>query len=191
MPVQQLNVEYLFRLVYDCLRGARYAGGSFSSLAALAAELWVWISLLGYLLAALALAVIIYCLIRIRELREREEHVYGPLHIAKEEGPISPRWAHIEDLMKTGGLSDWRQAIIEADIMLGDLLAAQGYRGTTIGDQLKQVEPADFDSLHDAWQAHDVRNQVAHAGSAYDLSETLAKRTIGRYERVFREFEAI
>jgi hypothetical protein len=36
-----------------------------------------------------------------------------------------------------------------------------------------------------------VRNQIAHEGSSFDLSETLARRTLARFESVFREFELI
>lgn len=189
MPVQQLNVEYFFRLIYDCFHGSCYV--NLTGSAALAARLWIWISLLGYLAAAAALAVIIYCLIRLYELRKREEQMLGPIHVAKDETPINPRWAHVEELTKSDSQSDWRQAVIEADIMLGDLLTAQGYRGATIGEQLQQVDGTEAAWLHDAWQAHDVRNQIAHQGSAYDLSPILAQRTLGRYENIFREFEAI
>jgi hypothetical protein len=191
MPVQQLNVEFWFRLIYDCFHGGCSLGGNLSGLSRLATILWVWIGIAGLVLSAIGLAVIVYCLIRLFELRAKEHALYGHVELAHEKGPLNPRWAHIESLMGSTNPSDWRQAIIEADIMLDDMLTAQGYHGSGVGDKLKQVEPSDFDSLHDAWQAHDVRNQIAHQGSAYDLSHVLAQRTIGRYERVFTEFQAI
>lgn len=191
MPVHQVNDEFFFRLLYDCIRGACVGNGGFSRLTALAAEWWVWLSWLCYFIALISLGVIVYCLIRIYELRKREQEVYGPIHVAKEEGPRNPRWAHIQRLMQSPSQNDWRQAIIEADILLDDLLSVQGYHGASVGEKLKQVQSSDLDSLHDAWQAHDVRNQIAHQGSAYDLSQTLAQRTVGRYEQVFRELDAI
>jgi hypothetical protein len=189
----QVNVEYFFRLLYDCFKGACYgsSGTGFSAIAAFAAHLWAVVSIIAYIVAMVALGIIVYCLIRLFELREREEHAYGEVHLAHEEGPLNPRWAHIQGLMGSDNPNDWRQAIIEADIMLDDMLTVQGYSGATLGDKLKQVRPEDLDSLHDAWQAHDVRNQIAHQGSAYDFSETLARRTIARYEQVFDEFQAI
>jgi hypothetical protein len=93
--------------------------------------------------------------------------------------------------MATENPNDWRQAIIEADIMLDDILSKQGYAGASLGDKLKQVIPADLGSLNDAWEAHKIRNEIAHTGSAYALSETLARRTISRYEKIFNEFEVI
>jgi hypothetical protein len=94
-------------------------------------------------------------------------------------------------LVETGHESDWRQAIIEADIMLDEVLTRQGYEGTTIGDKLKQANPNRFHTLNNAWEAHKVRNDIAHSGSAYQLSDQIAYRTIKHYEAVFREFGEI
>jgi hypothetical protein len=70
-------------------------------------------------------------------------------------------------------------------------LTRQGYIGDGVGEKLKSIEPSEFGTLADAWEAHKVRNQIAHEGSAFNLSESLAHRTIARYESVFREFKAI
>lgn len=193
MPANQANVEYFFRLLYECLRGGCYGNGSIdaSTFLALLAHLWLLIIVLGYALAIVALVLIIYCTIRIAELRKREEEYYGTLILAPEEGGINPRWEHIKSLIDTENSSDWRTAIVEADIMLDDMLTKQGYTGASISEKLKQVERADFNTLQDAWEAHKVRNQIAHEGSTFDLSDTLARRTIARYENVFREFEML
>ena len=84
--------------------------------------------------------------------------------------------------------SDWRRAIIEADIMLDDLLSKMGYRGESVGEKLKRVEPGDMKTLNDAWEAHKVRNRIAHDGSTFVLSEHDAKQTIQSYRKVFEEF---
>ena len=53
--------------------------------------------------------------------------------------------------------------------------------------KLKAVDPSRFHSLQHAWDAHKVRNQIAHSGSAFPLTERLAHRTIAQYEVVMRE----
>jgi len=187
----QANVEYFFRLLYDLLFGG-HGGAGFSGLAALAAKIWLWIIAVGYALSVIGLVVIVYCLVRLFELREHEEHAYGELVLAPESaGGENPRWTHIESLMAGDSPSQWREAILEADIMLDDMLSRQGYSGEGVGEKLKQVEASDFATLQEAWEAHRVRNEIAHSGSRFDLSETLARRTIARYEAVFREFHAI
>ncbi len=98
------------------------------------------------------------------------------------------RWAHIRALTSSATTSDWRQAIIEADIMLEEMLRAIGYDGVTIGDMLKNVDPADFVTLEKAWEAHKIRNQIAHRGMDFRVERTEAERTIKLFEDVFREF---
>lgn len=98
------------------------------------------------------------------------------------------RWKHIQELVKSYNANDWRQAIIEADIILEEMLDKMQYEGTTIGDKLKKVEKSDFVTLDRAWSAHRVRNQIAHDGSSFKLHRELAEKTIKDYEEVFREF---
>ena len=189
MPAQA-NVEYFFRLLYQLTFGGGVVG--YSAFLAFIAHLWTWIIVIGYAASVLGLFVIIYTMMRTFELRKREEEFYSTV-IASENASraSSARWMHIESLMDSERPSDWREAIMEADIMLDDLLTHRGYKGDGIGEKLKLVEPSDFGSIQDAWEAHKVRNQIAHEGSAFDLNETLARRTIQRYEKVFREFELI
>ncbi len=191
MPGNQANVEYWFRLLYECLHGACYgSSGSIDTavFSAWLAHLWLWVIIIGYLLAVIALISIIYTTIRLFELRHHEHEYYSTLLVAPDAvGGTNPRLAHIESLAESANPSDWRTALIEADILLDDLLTQRGYAGAGVGEKLKAVEPSAMSTLQDAWEAHKVRNQIAHQGSTFDLSETLARRTIARYESVFRE----
>ena len=186
---QPLTPGYFFTqlLVLFGFSGA----ASLAHITRFASHLWLSVIVIGYLASLAALVVIVYTLVRLYELRKREEEYYGTVVTASERENASPRWQHIEALSAGGNPSEWREAIIEADIMLDDMLSRQGYAGDGVGEKLMQVERADFGTLNDAWEAHKVRNQVAHQGSAFDLSDTLAKRTIAHYEAVFREFGAI
>jgi len=188
----QANVEYYFRLLYECIFGACYGSIGYAGFKAWVAHLWIWITGLGYAFSVFALFVIIYCTVRLFELRRREEHYYRTLIAAPEKaGDSVPRWQHILTLAEGTSASEWREAIIEADIMLDELLTRQDYVGAGVGEKLKVVDPEHFATLQDAWEAHKVRNQIAHQGSTFNLSDTLMRRTIARYEAVFREFKVI
>jgi len=101
------------------------------------------------------------------------------------------RWEKVEDLMASQSESDWRLGIMEADNMLGDMLEKMGYVGDTIGEKLKGIEAGDFKTLSDAWEAHKVRNQIAHEGVNFHMDKRGADRTIGMFKKVFEEFHFI
>lgn len=98
------------------------------------------------------------------------------------------KWLKVVEHVSSSNPSDWRLAILEADILLNEVLDKMGYHGVTIGEKLKSVERSDFDHLNDAWEAHKTRNMIAHEGSDFRLSQSEAKAVIAKYERVFKEF---
>lgn len=186
----QINVEYFFRLIYNCFHGGCHV--SATGFSAFLANLWLWIIGVGYVLSVIGLFVIIYCTIRLFELRKREEEFYGTLILAPDaESGGHPRWQHIKTLAEGSVSSGWREAVIEADIMLDETLTKQGYTGASISEKLQSADKLTFRTLQDAWEAHKVRNQIAHEGLAFSLSADLVRRTISRYENVFKEFKVI
>lgn len=98
------------------------------------------------------------------------------------------KWLKVKEHVASSNPSDWRLAILEADILLGELLTKQGYVGDTIAEQLKTVDKGDFHTLDLAWEGHKIRNSIAHEGSDFVLSPNEAKRVISLFEEVFKEF---
>lgn len=104
---------------------------------------------------------------------------------------VNEKWRKVVVHINSDNSSDWKLAILECDIMLAEILEKMGYMQQTIGDKLKAVEPSDFTNIEAAWEAHKIRNAIAHEGSEFVISHREAKRVIGLYELVFREFEFI
>ncbi len=100
----------------------------------------------------------------------------------------NPRWQSVLSKIQSQNEGDWRVAIIEADIILNEMLDRMGYNGEGVADKLKQVIPGDFKTLQSAWEAHKVRNEIAHGGVGFHLTHHQAKRTINLFEEVFQEF---
>lgn len=98
------------------------------------------------------------------------------------------RWMHVMQLLESHSQGDWRQAIIEADIILEEMLDKMGYEGVSIGDKLKNVESSDFLTLNQAWEAHKIRNKIAHMGSEFKITQGEARKVILLYQEVFEEF---
>lgn len=101
------------------------------------------------------------------------------------------RWQKIVKLSESENQSDWRLSIIEADIMLDELLEKLQLPGDTMGEKLKAVEPSDFTTIESAWEAHKARNMIAHEGSDFLINQREIRRIISLYEAVFKEFYLI
>jgi len=104
---------------------------------------------------------------------------------------VNERWQKVIIHINSENPNDWKLAILECDIILQEILEKMGYMQESIGDKLKSIEPSDFTNIEAAWEAHKIRNQIAHEGSDFLINEREAKRVIGLYELVFREFEYI
>ncbi len=105
--------------------------------------------------------------------------------------PMLERWRKIVANSESDNPSDWRIAVIEADIILDELLNTLRLPGETIGEKLKAVEQSDFTTIEAAWEAHKARNMIAHQGNNFAVNQREIRRIISLYESVFREFYLI
>lgn len=190
--VHFLNIEYIMLRIFDAFTNTNVSGDS--AMAAVAALVHiVWIS--GLVLAFIILILLVYVRIRL----EQVEHA-GFHHLEEEERRrqaqaertgTNDRWDVVVALASSSSESDWRRAIVEADIILASVLAERGYTGESVGDQLKLANPLQFTTIDLAWEAHKMRNALAHLGEAFPLTERDARATIDLYRRVFEEFGVV
>jgi len=188
-----LNVEYFFFLV------ARFFSNIFS------VEFLEGLRALATIIVIILIAVVLYLLVRLYELKKE-----GKAAAVSSTGDVSKVasgaagaigqtstparnevWEGIRGKLLSDNQSDWRLAIIEADIYMDKLLDSKGYHGDTTSDKLKQITPAQLASLQTAWEAHKVRNRIAHDGAAFTLTQPEARRVLSYFEIVFRDLEAI
>lgn len=136
---------------------------------------------------------IVYCVEGLKAIRNKEDEIFDkkiePAFETVDNGDtlMAHRWTNALGYIASNNPNDWKQAIMEADIILDDLLTKLGYRGESIGEKLKRVATGDMKSLNEAWEAHKVRNQIAHE-PGFALNHHEAKNVIGMYRKVFEEF---
>ncbi len=147
----------------------------------------VFAILAGIFFAGL-IAYLYKAIVKIRTKEREMLYPNGVIDRVVETPVVNVRWEKILDNLNSTNENDWRQAIMEADIMLGQLLDNLHLPGETMGDKLKAVEKEDFTTLDNAWEAHKVRNQIAHEGLNYRLTDREAKRVVSLYMTVFEEF---
>lgn len=212
-PAPFLNLSYLYQKIYDLLTGSPVP--DINAILELILAVLAFISPLSVLLSLLFLTGVIYSTMRIRALlHAMEEQAHGhTTHVAHApagahgagdtfvHAPSSPavpsddaarkRWVKIVEHANSENSSDWRLAILECDIILDEMLTKMSYRGETLADKLKAVEKSDFLTIDKAWEAHRVRNTIAHEGSNFQLTDREARRVVGLYADVFKEFHYI
>lgn len=174
--------------------GAIFGGNGEGFLQFLSMAWSVW-SVIAFVLSAIFIYGIIYSYIRINEYGEmktkqfaEEERLWRELN-DPDQG--NRRWRDVEEHVQSNNPNDWKLAIIEADVMLEQMLEEAGFAGTTIADRLRSASSRSFVTIDDAWQAHRVRNQIAHGGTDFVLTQKMAQTTIVQYRKVFEEFGVV
>lgn len=186
-----LNADF-FRGIFEIFTGSDL---SFDSFLELLGTLWTIYSIIALTLSALFIFGIIYAYIRIGQMSEIEEEALAEQEKMWKElhgGSIeNNRWQSVQTHLSSNNPNDWKLAIIEADVLLERMLEKAGYAGNTVGERLKSASARSFATLDDAWTAHRVRNQIAHGGADFILTQKIAKETLVLYERVFKEFDVL
>ena len=185
------DIGTLIRSIYENLAGADSSG-----FLEMLSRWWDIYSVIAIILSLLFFIGFVYAKIRYRQLSEIESEKYKADEVAWQQvygnrEQRNNRWEDVKNHIAGDNPNDWRLAIIEADILLEETLEKAGCVGATVSDKLKSANAASFKTLQDAWDAHKVRNEIAHAGSDFMLTKRIAQDTIVQYERVFAEFGAI
>ncbi len=181
-----------FKGIYDIFFGE---GRDYESILSLLGTVWSIYSVFAFILSAILIYGIIYSYIRFNQLAElqvahilAEEKRWHQLHDAN----LGNRhWQEVQSHIGSDNPNDWKLAIIEADVMLEHMLEDAGYAGTTIADRLRSATNRSFATIDDAWQAHRLRNHVAHGGSDFVLTQKAARDAVIQYQKVFQEFGLI
>ena len=123
----------------------------------------------------------------VRIQKEREEERWF-----KEKAEFVPKkWRQIEELIKSNNTSDWKTAILLADSMIEEALKASGYPGETLGEIMKGIDKESLFSINDLWEAHKVRNRIAHDQSLTPISRQETIDTINKFKNSLREINLL
>jgi hypothetical protein len=184
-----LNVEFFFQKIYIILK----AFFNFIT----DPHLWGVIGTISIVLSLFFLVIIIFSIVRLREIqlfdkKEIDHKINEALKKEQEKNRNeNPRWHYILTLIESPNESDWRVAIIEADTMMEELLKNKGVPGDTMAELLEAARSDGFLHIQDAWDAHLIRNQIAHQGSEYPLSQVEARRAMKMYQNFFEELGVV
>ncbi|OHA79649.1 MAG: hypothetical protein A2675_03105 [Candidatus Yonathbacteria bacterium RIFCSPHIGHO2_01_FULL_51_10] len=148
------------------------------------------LEVISAMLIAVFIFVMVYSYMRFRTIRHHEHHHFKPIKTESKQADVRRvQWEVILGHANSENHAEWRLAIMEADKMLEDVLDERGYLGETIGEKLKAAQGR-FGTLSLAWEAHKVRNQIAHE-QQFDLTKRMTHTALAQYRAVFEELGII
>jgi hypothetical protein len=202
-PVEALGLTW-WNIDFENTPDGWVPEGTFSSKTGVYGFVYFWPKAFSVLrwIALVAIGLILLATLWVKAKRSRADKLRGKKKGAElsykdqkkleafEATPITnKKWQQIQTYMQSNSHVEWRQAILEADIMLDEMLTKIGYAGESVGEKLKNVEESDFITLQKAWEAHKVRNRIAHGGATeVRLDRREADRVVDLYQQVFSEF---
>ena len=158
---------------------------------------WTNLGIISVCISILALFIIIFSLVRMFEIQafDKEEIEHEINHaLAKDkemERILNPRWKYILTLIESPNESDWRISILEADSLLEETFKSRGLIGNTMSELLEEATSNGYRSVQDAWDAHIIRNKIAHEGTDFPLSQVEGRRVIKLYQNIFEDLDVI
>lgn len=103
---------------------------------------------------------------------------------------VNSKWQEIVAKAESESEKEWKLAIIEADALVDLVLKRSGYRGETMLERLKAVLPENLSSLTQLWEAHKIRNQIAH-NPEFILPQKEMIKILKIYKLVLKELKTL
>ncbi len=146
------------------------------------------IKLVMFFACVILFALLVFIIIRINKLNRRPmktiKNIVAPLVPAR--GGVGMKWEEIMRHIDSPREAEWKFAVIESDKLVDEVLKSAGYPGETMGERLVNIDKAQLVSLEGLWEAHKLRNKIAHDANSF-VRYAQAKRAIELYEKALQE----
>ena len=180
-----------FERVFDSYSGA--VSAVWDPISGVLSFMWNTYSAIAFTVSGMLAFAIFAALLGLFYIRFRELYTYGTVAVEekKKDDPRRNKWDELLEHAKSTDPKSWRHAILEADLMLGELLGNLGYKGVNTAEKMRGLPEDAFVTVPVAWEAHRVRNFVSQGASDFILTQREAFRVMKLYEQVFEEFGVV
>lgn len=96
----------------------------------------------------------------------------------------------IENSLTRENRQSYNMAVVEGDKLLDKALIEMGLPGRTMGERLKKCGKTTFSQTNAVWNAHKLRNQIAHE-PGFKLEYAQSKHALNVYKTALRDLGAI
>jgi len=90
--------------------------------------------------------------------------------------------------IKTAEEANCKLGVIEADVLLDDVLKKMGYSGETMSERIERITQVQLKTISELREAHSVRNNILHNPN-FKLTSKRAEEVIELYEKVLKEID--
>lgn len=148
-----------------------------------------WVRLVSGVLTSAFFAAIVVIILKLRHLivsAGTATPAPQPFVPTKEVATVP--WGEVQERLASPNPADWNLAVIRADSIFDAVLKDMGLPGETMGDRLKGLDISKLNSLNDVWEAHKIRNRIAHETDRV-LTHQEAKHAVHLFAQALRELE--
>ncbi len=96
----------------------------------------------------------------------------------------------IENSLTRDNPQSYQMAVVEGDKLLDKALMEMGMSGKSMGERLKKCGREKFSQTNAVWNAHKLRNQIAHE-SGFRLEYQQARHALTVYKQALKDLGAI
>lgn len=150
-------------------------------------EIVFWLKIIAGVIASVLLGFIAIIGIKFREIGKGA--VVAESAAMPEKLPpdaVDAAWREVLAKIESVNPSDWNIAVIRADSIFDGILKNMNLPGENMGERLKQLDAAELQSLNSVWEAHKIRNRIAHE-TDQTLTHDEARRAISLFENGLKE----
>ncbi len=102
---------------------------------------------------------------------------------------IDKNWMKILQRLESELETEYKLSVIEADLLLNDVMKRLGYEGKNLSEKLERVKPEVFKELQLLKEADQIYQNLVY-DTSYHLTQSDAKRIIAEFERALTELDA-
>lgn len=102
---------------------------------------------------------------------------------------VDKDWMKILNRLETNLETEYKLSVIEADLLLDDVLKRMGYEGKNLSDRLERIKQGVFSDIQSVKNADQVYQNLIYDPS-YRLTQEHARRIISVFEKALEEVQA-
>lgn len=153
----------------------------------------LFVKIISVIISIIFIAIILKKLYQIQEILHPKP-IFAPAGGIYPSQPqrrtYNDEFAQIKNYVESDLSTEWKIAVLEADKIMDDALINIGTTGETMGERLKNMNKKVMPSLDLVWEAHKLRNDIAHDINV-SVSQEASARAVASFERALREIGAL